>query len=111
MRTTIERNVAGTQPDGNPGGPTWSPVSEDQPCYAWPTEAKISRAARVAAGNTTGVLTNLTVLLPNSTDVTSRDRLGPITDRQGHVRFAGPIDINSVTWRPGYLEVQAVSAL
>lgn len=104
MRTTVQRNTSPTNADGHPGAPVWADHLEQLECFAWQS------TARDVKGDTVAVVEQIEIIAPSGTDVTNLDRLVSITDRQGNLRFPGPLEIERVTWEPGYLRLEAVSA-
>jgi hypothetical protein len=102
MRATVQRNNASTSRWGQPGAPGWSDVA-DVACYAV-INSGTSSGREILGGSgdqEVVVLSTLHVYMPEGTDVTEKDRLLAITDRQGAELFPGPMDIKSVDRRPG----------
>lgn len=105
MRCTIQRNTAATDDWGQPGAPGWTDHLTDVACYATVHSGTeiVGSLTGGGGGETTAqvaVLTDMHVYMPEHADVTEKDRIVSITDRQGSVLFAGPLDIKSVDLRP-----------
>lgn len=104
MRCTIQRNGAATDDWGQPGAPGWADTLADQPCFAW-----VQKGTEVM-DNKVVVIHDLHVLLPLDTDVTEADQIVEVTDRQGDLKFPGPMQIRSVDRMKTFLDVSVVTA-
>lgn len=95
-RTVIERKT----PTSDTGGgytEEWASVQENVPCHAWTVGAQeIVQSARP------DVVKTRLVLMPNTIDVQTGDRLAPITDRKGKVLFDGPLLVDGIGEHPSY---------
>ena len=107
MRCTVQRNTSATDEWGQPGAPGWTDHLTELACYA--TVHSGQEVIGGPQGDTAAqvvVLKDMHVYMPefasdgSRTDVTEKDRIVSITDRQGNVLFPGPMDIKSVDLRP-----------
>ena len=100
MRAKLERNTTTATDDfNNPAAPSWSTLATVA-CWAWTRSRN-----EIIDGDKTIVVEDMRAMLPSGTDVTERDRVAQIEDRQGTVLFQGPYGIEAVTRREGHLAI------
>lgn len=101
-RVTIERdaNLEGEDGWGDQETPDWQPHLEDVPCRAWTESAR-----EPVDEDNTATLEGRRVSVAVGTDVTTRDRVGAVTDRNGKVIFDGPSGIEGILTYPDHLEL------
>jgi hypothetical protein len=100
-RTTIERDQAGADSSwGGTATPDWQPLLTGQPCRLW-----FKAGRQVVDGAKTAAIEDFRLLLPVDVDVTTRDRVGSVTDRLGRVIMEGPMLIDTVGRRRDHLAV------
>lgn len=109
---TIQRNEqAGTDDGGQPLAPDWQPHLADQPCLGYVRPGRAEPGTEIVDALKQAVMNERRVLVALDTDVTVADRLDDVTEKDGTVVFAGPMNITALIRRVSYLElsVQAVS--
>lgn len=103
MRCDVERNTAAADDWGAPGAPGWASHLTDKACYAW-----IHTGREVLSGLVV-VVTELHIMFPLHTDVTEKDRIVSVTDRQGNELYPGPMNIKNVERRAYFITVTVES--
>lgn len=109
---TVSRNEETDVDDGGqPMPPDWQTHLADQPCLAYVRPGRAEPGVEIVDALKAAVMNERRVLLALDTDVTVADRLGDVTDADGAVVFAGPMNITTVIRRVSYLElaVEAIS--
>ncbi|HEY8862227.1 MAG TPA: hypothetical protein VIN37_09125 [Candidatus Limnocylindria bacterium] len=105
-RALVERNDQPSEelsPSGidyGEGAEDWRALAAALPCCVY------TKAASEQLGSTGAIfIEDVRMLVPSGTDVTVLDRVGPITDRLGVVKRAGPYRITAVVARKDHLEL------
>jgi hypothetical protein len=100
-RCTIQRDGSAGTPDawGSPVAPAWAAHVEGQPCRTW-----VDAGREPIDPDRTVTITDRRMIVPRSTDVTTRDRIIDISER-GTVFAAGPWAIEAVLERREHLEL------
>ena len=99
-RADIQQNTASTVDDyGNPVPSVWATHST-MPCRAYTKVRK-----EVIDGDKTVLVEDLKALFSVSSGISEAYRIANITDRQGAVLFAGPLDILAIQRRGNHLEI------
>lgn len=99
-RAVIERDAGGADTDWNTApAPSWATLATVK-CFVWSK----TRRERVD-DEKTAVIEDLRCIVPLSTDVTERDRLASVTDRQGVTILSGPLRIEGVQRVHTHLEL------
>lgn len=99
-RVTIERDNGGTVDSrGIEQASDWQPLST-VPCQAWSTAA----SERVGDGQVV-TTEDRRLIVQLGTDVTEADRLGDVTDLNGDVVYAGPMNVAGVIRYADHLEL------
>lgn len=102
-RTTIQRDSAGFDDTiGVKEVPTWADHLTDQPCFFYTSTGREIIQDRAV------VISNLHMLLPLGADVTEKDRIDGVEDRQGVPIYSGFFQIRSVLPHQHHLELDLV---
>ncbi len=103
-RAVVQRDTAtGTGAWNTPPAPTWAAHLAAAKCFAW------SVAGREVVDNTkTVVVEDIKAIFPLGTDLTEKDRITNITDRQSVVLFAGPMGVEKIQRHVSHLEASLV---
>ncbi len=103
-RAVVQRDTAtGTGDWNTPPKPTWAAHLAAAKCFAW------SVAGREVVDNTkTVVVEDIKAIFPLGTDITEKDRITDITDRQSVVLFAGPMGVEKIQRHTSHMEASLV---
>jgi hypothetical protein len=101
-RCTIERdaNLASEDGWGDQDSPDWKAHLEDVPC-----RATVDASREPVNEENTAVIEDRRVSVALGTDVTTRDRVGAVTDRKGNTIYEGPSGIEGILTYPDHLEL------
>jgi head-tail adaptor len=103
MRCTIERS-ADVSDTGGGWTQGWTTVASGVPCHWWAVAGQeIVVGDQVVRGATDRMI------VPLNTDVSARDRVATVTDRNGNQIVAGPVLIDAVLRRRDHLALQLSS--
>lgn len=106
QRATVERQMQVKRDDfGGRGTPDWREHLTELPCRIWQTSGR-----EVTDGQKIVAVDDRRMIVPLDTDVTTRDRIATVTDRQGTELYAGPMRIESVARREDHLELMLEAA-
>ena len=100
MRTIIQRDDASIDAYGQKGPPIWLSISTDVPCFAWHDRRRTS-----IRNEGITVLEGPGMIVPKGTDVTEKDRILSVADREGTALF-GIMEIDAVSRRKDHLELR-----
>jgi hypothetical protein len=104
-RTTIERDASGSDDVlGAKEKPNWLPTHADQACFLVGFKPRFSGEELIQPSMGTAV-TKMAVYLPLGLDVTPKDRLNGIRDRQGTDILTGFFNIVLVIPHHNHLEL------
>ena len=99
-RAVIQRDgSSGVSAWNTPPAPTWK-AHLTVKCFAW---SKTGR--EMIDEDKTVVIEDIRAIMPLGTDVTEKDRILSITDRQSSAIFGGPLGIDAVQRHGSHLEV------
>lgn len=104
-RVVIERDTTTARnPHGGKSTPTWSEHLPALPCFFY----REKRSSSEESERTRGTIHHdmLRLLVPLGTDITEADRLNGVTERDGTVIEAGPMNITSVLHSHTHLELR-----
>lgn len=102
MRATVQVNTQATSdPYGQTQPPVWAAKFADPiPCFVWTS----SRKEQVNEQTTTTIV-QIRMMIPRDIDVTERDRILMVQDRQGELLYPGPFNVRSVEWKKDHWEL------
>lgn len=99
MRAYIQRNTASANALGHESVPSWTALSTT-PCYAWVDRGDTRHTAEMSAEGE-----RYRAIVPIGTDVTSKDRLEKVTERDDTQLF-GVMYVDAVIRRRDHLELR-----
>lgn len=100
FRALVERRQSGQESVWGETEPVWATHIAALPCYVWSRQ----RSEAVNASRTV-VIDEIRLLVPNGTDITERDRINGVKDRQGNTYIGDQMDIRGVQPRQTHLEL------
>lgn len=96
---TVERDSAVADEWGGAATPDWETHAGGVPCRM------LAQAGREAVtSDRTAVVADFRMLVPLGTDVTARDRIVDVVERETLI-YTGPFDVEVVLRRPDHLEL------
>ncbi len=104
-RALVERNTTTARDGyGAKATPTWSEHIASQPCFFY-RERRMSSEEVV---RTSGMIRHdmLRLMVPKGTDITEKDRINGVTERDGTVIETGYMNITSVLHSHTHLEIR-----
>jgi hypothetical protein len=99
-RTNIQRSTLAS--DGGGGySDDWGDIATDVPCYAW----MMSSSETMEGGDRPEEIDMRTVIMPLGTAIEIGDQLDEIVDRQGALKFDGPLSVDGIGERLDYIQL------
>jgi len=102
-RCTIQRDTSDAGGWNVPGPPEWDDHLEDVPCRVWAPTGRED----IANDTTIAPVTDVRLIVPLGTDVTTSDRILEVTSRGATIQ-PGPLGIRAVIHRQDHLELLLV---
>lgn len=102
-RATIQRDATNsTDPWGGKDAPDWQEHLADLPCHAW-VRTGVGMGSEEFRSDKVAVVENRHMIVPLGTDITERDRVLTVTDRQDAEILDGPMRIESIGKRRDHI--------
>lgn len=105
-RALVERDAGGEADGyGNPPAPAWGALHAALPCWYYVPVARSQQGAEIVRERGIIVQEHSMMLIPSGTDITERDRVVSVSDRQGVSITPVAMNILSVVPRHDHIEL------